>query len=100
MSQFPWSATDAEEITRLWAEGIPTRDIARKLNRTLGAVCRKARTLGLPFRQKGRPPSAIWAPAVDDALRARWNLCSTEVLAAHLGFHPDTIRRRAKELGL
>jgi len=46
----PWNGTTIAELRRLWADGLPTEEIGRRLHLSKDAVIAKAHRLGLAAR--------------------------------------------------
>ena len=73
---FEWTAERVEELTRLWATGLSTSEIGRKIGITKNAVVGKVRRLDLAMRRQPKPTT----PKIDhniitlDSLKA--NMCS------------------------
>ena len=57
----PWSDSEVEQLRQLTAEKVPTRDIARKLKRTVGAVQARAKQEGIALAgiRRGRRSESL-----------------------------------------
>lgn len=51
----PWTVMQEARLRFLWKEGVPSREIATDLDRSMRAIKDKVRALGLVPRSAGRP---------------------------------------------
>lgn len=58
-----WTAQAIDRLRELWAEGVPTAEIARRIGASKNAVVGKANRLGLPPRRSPIRPKEKAAPA-------------------------------------
>lgn len=75
-----WTREQIGELSRLWADGLATAEIGRRLGITKNAVVGKVHRLGLPPRQspiKERPkqPAAVMAPPKPKVMEFKGPAC-------------------------
>ena len=97
-----WTPEDDKRLAELWDEPIDIGEVADMLGRTISAVVTRARRLELPRRayRPDRPRARPWTDDEEDMLRDAWNVETVSDLGQKLGRSPQSIRAKARLLGL
>lgn len=100
----PASPIDRDLLGKLWRDGVETGAIAERFGVRPTSICRVAREMGLPKRERGRRPidraalAALWAGGMTlEEIAERLGVAPMSVSRAAMryGFAPRVARRRA-----
>jgi hypothetical protein len=90
-----WTPNEDRVLRRLYPDGVPIAEIARRLGRSVDGVSERRRTLSLAPRPRSRP----WSEREDRLLRAATqSRVPAQALADVLHRPPEQVRRRRRML--
>lgn len=97
-----WTPQELARLRSLWDEGLPTAEIARRMDRTKSSIVGRAHRMKLAARASPIRPGGS-GRRLDDAQRAvltgmRLQGYTARQIAAHLGVSFDLVRRTAREI--